>query len=194
MSPTIETFWFNHLAIQQAARRVKRGDVIAYPTEAVWGLGCDPLNKYAVRRLLLLKQRPVEKGVILVAAAIEQFDFILNGLEVEQYQRLNSTWPGHNTWVVPNNGMVPTWISGDHPGVALRVSTHPLVRALCRRVGGPLVSTSANPAGKVPVKAGWQVRRYFRDSPLLDFIVPGCVGQQRKPSTIRDIETGKIFR
>ena len=66
----------NSWRVQQAAQAIRAGAVIAYPTEAVWGLGCDPWDEEAVERLLLLKGRSVDKGLILVADNIRQFDFL----------------------------------------------------------------------------------------------------------------------
>ena len=111
--------------VQQVARVVRGGGVIAYPTEAVWGLGCDPWNEEAVYRLLALKARPVEKGLILVADAIEQFDFLLDDLPDAWKETLAASWPGPNTWLVPHRDMLPEWITGKHDSVALRVSDHP---------------------------------------------------------------------
>ena len=113
--------------IRRVARVVREGGVIAYPTEAVWGLGCDPWNEVAVDRLLALKERPVHKGLILVADSIEQFGFLLDDLPERWIDRLASTWPGPNTWLVPHQNRLPEWIAGQHDTVALRVSDHPLL-------------------------------------------------------------------
>ena len=132
---------------QCAARVVREGGVIAYPTEAVWGLGCDPWNEDAVYRLLALKARPVEKGLIVVAANIHQLDFLLEDLPDVWLDRLAGTWPGPNTWLVPHQERLPEWVTGVHDSVAVRVTDHPLVQELCH-LTGPLISTSANPAGR----------------------------------------------
>jgi len=116
----------------------------------VCGFGCDPDNAAAVLQLLTLKQRDLAKGLLLVAATIEQLEPYLTALSAAQLQRLRSSWPAPLTWLVPNHGVAPDWICGSHSGVALRVSAHPLVAKLCRAFGGPLVSTSANPAGVPP--------------------------------------------
>jgi L-threonylcarbamoyladenylate synthase len=137
----------NSWRVQQAAQAVRAGAVIAYPTEAVWGLGCDPWDEEAVERLLLIKGRSVDKGLILVADNIRQFDFLFEDFPELWMDRMASTWPGPNTWLVPHQNLLPEWITGVHETVALRVSDHPLVRDLCSLVG-PLVSTSANPQGR----------------------------------------------
>lgn len=177
-----------------AARVMRQGGVIAYPTEAVWGLGCLPDNKDAVHRILSLKQRHVSKGLILVASSIAQFEPYLRHITVEQRKTLENSWPGPFTWLVPHHNTVPSWVSGKHSSIALRVSNHPHVRYLCNAVGGPIVSTSANPQGKPAPKQTWQVKRYFKNQPELDWIVSGCVGQRAEPSTITDLVTGVVIR
>ena len=182
----------SHLRVTLAAWHLASGGVIAYPTEGVWGLGCNPDDKHAVLRLLELKQRPVEKGLILVAADIEQFAPYLQGLAPALRRRLTESWPGPVTWVVPDNGRAPLWVRGDHPGVALRVSDHPLVAALCRAFGGPVVSTSANPGGRQPARSALAVRRYFGKQ--LDFVLPGELGGLRGATTISDLVSGEVMR
>ena len=179
-----------HPQIRQAARRVVEGGVIAYPTEGVWGLGADPFNRQAVTRILQLKGRPLAKGVILVAAHLDQFASILEGVSRDQLAVLAHSWPGPSTWLVPHNGAVPEWISGDHATVALRVSAHPVVRALAE-LAGPLVSTSANPQGLPPARTGYRARQYFADQV---FYAPGQVFRDANPSTIRDLATGRVVR
>jgi len=177
--------------IQQAARVVRNGGVIAYPTEAVWGLGCDPWDVDAVERLLALKDRPVHKGLIVVAADIEQFDFLLADLPEIWLARLAGSWPGPNTWLVPHQNRLPEWISGQHSSVALRVSDHPQVRALCR-LTGPLVSTSANPAGRPSARSRLRVEQYFPGQ--LDAVLGGALGGRKNPSLIRDLISGDVIR
>ncbi|AQZ94075.1 L-threonylcarbamoyladenylate synthase [Halopseudomonas phragmitis] len=177
--------------LRQINQTIQTGGVIAYPTEAVWGLGCNPWQAEAVERLLTIKQRPVHKGVILVAGAIEQFDFLLWDLPDAQLARLRLSWPGPNTWLVPHQDRLPAWVTGQHETVALRVSDHPLIRQLCA-VSGPLVSTSANPAGRPPARSRLRIEQYFHAQ--LDAIVPGALGGRRNPSIIRDVRTEQIIR
>lgn len=185
--------WSRHPSIQRAADLMWSGGVIAYPTEAVWGLGCAPEDEQAVLKLLALKRRDYEKGMILVAANIDQIEYLLDPLSEEQRKTLTDSWPGPRTWLVPDvNNQVPEWIKGQYSSVALRVSDHPLVKGLCQAFGGPIVSTSANPQGKVPAMHQWQVRRYFGDS--LAMVTPGAVGKNAKPTEIRDLISGQIIR
>ena len=182
----------SELRLSAALSALRSEGVVACPTEAVWGLSCDPDSEAAVSRLLALKQRPVEKGLILVAASESQLAFLLADLDPAQRATLSASWPGPNTWLVPHHGRVQPWVHGRFPSVAVRVSRHPVVKALCEAWGGPLVSTSANPAGAQPPRAGFQVARYFGGS--LDGMLPGEVGGASGPSQIRDLVTGALVR
>ena len=178
--------------LRQAAQVVHAGGVIAYPTEAVWGLGCDPANEVAVQRILDLKQRPRSKGLILIAATMEQLQPLLDGLSRDQLIRLEQSWPGPVTWLIPHRDRIGDWVTGEHVTVAVRVSAHPVVQQLCLAVGGPLVSTSANPAGLPEAREISELQDYFGSD--LDDIVPGRLGGADRPSTIRDLLTGEIIR
>ena len=168
-----------------------RGGVIAYPTEAVWGLGCDPFNEKAVKKILSLKQRNINKGLILIAANIKQFSNLLSDLSTQEYHTLNTSWPGHTTWVVPNNSTIPIWIRGQHSSVALRVSKHPIVAKLSNRLG-VLVSTSANTKGYKPAVSVQEVESYFGDK--LDYIYTGQTSNEINPSQIIDLIHGNKLR
>lgn len=168
------------------------GAVLACPTEAVWGLSCDPWNEAAVQRLLALKERPWQKGLILVASAMDQIGGLTGRLSRAQQSRLSLSWPGATTWLLPHHDLVPDWVSGVHATVAVRVSAHPTVVSLCEAFGGPLISTSANRAGAQPAREAFQVLRYFGEG--LDGVVPGRLGGNRNPSVIRDIETDAVIR
>ena len=180
------------LHVQAAVSALRRGGVIACPTEAVWGLSCDPADEGAVAHLLSLKGRPVTKGLILVAATEDQIAFLLSDLSIEQRQTLAKDWPGPATWLLPHRGRVPRWICGEHATVAVRVSAHPVVSALCTAWGGPLVSTSANLAGARPAREAFQVRRFFGTE--LDYLLPGRVGAAARPTSIRDLSSGQVIR
>ncbi len=182
------------LTIAEAAAALHRGHVIAYPTEAVWGLGCDPFDETAVLRLLAYKQRPVDKGLILVAGSVAQLDGLLDwdALPVQRRDAVMADWPGPHTWIVPATARAPRWISGRHRGVAVRISAHPLVVALCDAFGGALVSTSANPAGAPAPKTLAAFDPALRAA--LDGIVDGDIGDLPRPTPIRDALSGDVLR
>ncbi len=166
--------------------------VIAYPTEGVWGLGCLPSSEIAVHRILALKQRQQEQGLILIAGEMGHFADYLEGLSNHKLAALRQTWPGPVTFLVPDNGSCPEWIKGSHSSVALRVSAHPVVQSLCKRVDGPIVSTSANRSGRAPAKSAAEVRSIFGNE--IDCIVPGELSGADGPSEIRDLLSGEIIR
>lgn len=176
----------------RAARAVRRGGVIAYPTEAVYGLGCDPRHPRAVERILSIKRRPVEKGLILIAATFAQLEPYLLPLPTERRDEILASWPGPVTWVLPARSEVPVCLRGAHESLAVRVTAHPLAAQLCKEARTALVSTSANRAGHPPATDATRVRRWFGRE--VDFILNGPLGGQDKPTEIRDGRTGKILR
>lgn len=180
------------IQLARAVRLLRQGLVLAYPTEGVWGLGCDPSNEVAVQRLLALKGRSASKGLILIAASVDQVKGLLRGLSPVQLEPILATWPGPVTWLVPAPPGFPAWITGGKSTLAVRVSAHTGVAALCRAFGGPLVSTSANPSGRAAARTELAVRRYFRDR--LDGLLPGGLGGLTGPSEIREALTGRIIR
>ena len=191
------TDWISDPQVCAAARLLQQQAVVAYPTESVWGLGCDPGSLPAVEKLLRLKGRSQSKGLILIAANAEQFSPFLVGLESAALQRFQTPQQKPTTWLVPNNGSVPEWISGGHDTLALRVTDHPLAAALCQLFGGPLVSTSANPQGQPAATSAEQVQTYFGQAvgvQAVDFLTPGTVGDAAKPSEIRHLISGEIVR
>jgi len=178
--------------IREAARVLKDGGIIAYPTEAVYGLGCDPLNPEAVERLLSLKQRPWQKGMILIAASIKQLQPYIQPIAAEYQSRLDETWPGPNTWLIPASEKCPEWIRGSHTTVAVRVTSHQLVQYLCNTFGGAIVSTSANRAGMIPARTSLKVQRELGNS--IDYCLHGELGGAEKPTTIRSLISNQLIR
>lgn len=182
------------LTLPEAAHLLHAGGLIAYPTEAVWGLGCDPFNPGAVARLLALKQRPLDKGLILIAATLEQLLPLLRweAVPAALQSEIRTDWPGPFTWVIPCRPDVPTGLRGAHDSLAVRVSAHPVANALCRAFGGPLVSTSANRTGQEPARRLEQL-----DPALLaglDGWLPGDTDANARPSRIRDARSGAVLR
>lgn len=176
--------------LRRAAHYCNTGGVIAYPTESVFGLGCDPLNQIAVIKLLQLKQRPVEKGLILIASNLEQLQPFLSTDQALDDLLKPQTIP--TSWLVKPSTLTPSWITGSHAKLAVRITQHPVARALCNMTGYPLVSTSANPARLPPARNRLKLHQYFGDE--IDYCVPGAVGGFNKPSQIKDLETGRIVR
>lgn len=180
-------------AIVAALERLHNKEVVAWPTEAIFGLGCDPDSELAVARLLALKQRPVEKGLILIAASFGQLKPYIDdsGLNEARRATLFSRWPGPVTFVFPARDTTPRWLTGRFNSLAVRVTDHPLAAELCRAYGKPLVSTSANLSGQPPCRTTEEVRVQFgADFPVVD----GPTSGRREPSEIRDALTDELFR
>ena len=173
---------------------VLQGGVIAYPTEAVYGLGCDPDNDQAIQKLLDVKQRPWQKGLILVASEFGQLvPYIdVTKLTEQQLALAHSKWPGPFTFVMPVLPHVSKRLCGEFESIAVRVSAHEGVQALCQTLGKPLVSTSANLAGEPPALTANEIISSFTGK--IDALVLGSLGAQRQPSTIIDAISGQILR
>jgi L-threonylcarbamoyladenylate synthase len=174
--------------LRRAARILKQGGLVAYATEYCFGLGCNPMNRAAVLRLLRLKRRPVGKGLIVLAADVGQLASYVDTIPPQ----VAASWPGPHTWLLPVKPGVPGWITGRQKKIAVRVTAHPQAAALCRAAGMALISTSANRAGETPARTDREVARRF--GKLVDVILPGSVGNARAPTPIRDAESGQLVR
>lgn len=170
-----------------------QGEVFAYPTEAVFGLGCDPDNQQAVMKLLALKQRPLEKGLILIAKTYSQLlPYVKDSaIPMDKRSEIFSSWPGPNTWLLPASSAAPDWITGGSELIAVRVSAHPLVQSLCELFDKPMVSTSANLTGLPSATTEIEVQKQFAE---LVVLIRGELGKDTKPSKIRHGITGQIIR
>lgn len=182
--------------IQQPSYRrisayLKRGGLIAYPTESCYGLGCDPANRAAVLRLLQLKHRPQRKGLIVIASCYQQLTRYLLPLNTEQQQRLREAGAQAITYLMPVKKTAPRWLRGEHDTLAVRLTAHRIARQLCVGVHGALVSTSANISGMRPAKTYSECQRLFGNKV---WVLPGRVGKRRQPSRILAWADGRIIR
>jgi L-threonylcarbamoyladenylate synthase len=174
--------------LTRAARIIKNGGIVAYATEYCFGFGCDPMNRLAVWRLLRIKRRAPDKGLILIAANVAQLDCYVNNIPAP----VHATWPGPHTWLLEPREGVPRWIIGDHPGIAVRVTAHPQATALCRAAGIAIISTSANRSGGAPTRSYRETLRRFKGE--VDYVLPGMVGDAPAPTPIRDAASGELVR
>jgi L-threonylcarbamoyladenylate synthase len=173
------------------AAHLKRGGLIAYPTESCYGLGCDPLNRRAVQRILKLKQRPQHKGLILIASHYHQVARYLQPLTLAEQSKLKEGGAQAVTYLMPVKPSCPRWLRGAHDTLAVRFTAHPYAKQLCRSVNSALVSTSANRSGQRPAKTYAECQRLFGSSVL---VLPGRGGNRKKPSSILTWADGKIVR
>lgn len=178
--------------IDQAARIIVNGGVVAYPTEAVYGIGCLPDDPEALDRIITIKQRDAGKGLIVVAASIDQLEPLADFPQGQIGEQIRASWPGPVTWIVPARPDVWPQLTGGRKTLAVRVSAHPLVQKLCLRTGSALVSTSANRSGRHPARSALAVRRMLGKD--IDFILAGPPGDSTNPTEIRDAASGKVLR
>lgn len=188
MDETSQSTLFGGTRLKHAAHAIHAGKIIAYATEYCFGLGCDPMNRAAVLRLLRLKRRSWNKGLILIAADAAQLAPYVTDIPAH----VAATWPGPYTWLLTPRPGVPRWITGRHARIAVRVTTHPQTAALCRTAGMAIISTSANRAGERPARCDREVRRRFGSA--LEYVLAGRVGDAPAPTPIRDAVTGNLVR
>ena len=183
---------FRHSASSRhIAAYLRRGGLIAYPTESCYGLGCDPDNRAAVQRLLKLKQRPQRKGLILIAASYRQVAHYLQPLTSIQQLQLQEAGAQAITCLMPARHSAPRWLRGAHDTLAVRLTAHRQAAQLCLSANSALVSTSANRSGQRPARTYAQCQRLFGHKV---WVLPGRVGKRKKPSTIRAWADGQIIR
>jgi L-threonylcarbamoyladenylate synthase len=178
--------------LERAARILRGGGVIAYPTEAVYGIGCVPLHEEAVLRVLRIKGRSWRKGLLLIAASVADLEPYVHLPPEPRRSEVLDSWPGPVTWVLQAKPGVPDSLTGGRATLGVRVTDHPIARALCERVGAPLVSTSANFSRRPPLRSALRVRRLL--GPRLDGVLGGPVGGLARPTVIRDGATGEVLR
>ncbi len=177
--------------IRMASHALQQGRIIAYPTESVYGLGCDPFNEVAALELLALKQRPIHKGLILIASDFSQLTPFIKPNEA-MLERILPSWPGPVTWVVPAQDWVPSYLKGHHNSLAVRVSAHPVVQQLCQQFNGAIISTSANISQQAPARSALAVRQHFSENEV--FVVAGKTSQLNQPTPIYSAIDGRCLR
>lgn len=178
--------------INDAVIALRAGGVIAYPTEYCFGLGCDPTNSAAIERLLAIKQRQAQQGVILIAADLQQVEQWGDLSAAPLRVKIEQSWPGPNTWLLPARESVSEWVRGSHPTIAMRIPDHPVCQNLCQAFGGAIVSTSANRHGQAALLDAASVSADMGDE--LDYIIQAPVGAATAASTIRSGITGELIR
>ncbi len=178
--------------LRQFSRLFGQGGVFAYPTESVYGLGCDPLCQKAVERVLEIKQRNPAKGVILVASSLQQLQPWIMLRCPEDGAALQVPQLRPTTWLVPAADRVPWWIRGEHETIAVRITRFAPVVQLCEMVHSALVSTSANVAGHRPGRNALSVRKSMVNQ--VDMILAGDTAGVAQPSEIRDFYSGRVIR
>jgi len=174
-----------------AVEYLKQGKIIAYPTEGVYGLGCDPYNKKSVKEIIKIKQRPSKKTFIIVTCSINQLEDIVDVSKITN--EVLKSWPGAYTWLMPAKKNLPEWLINKENGlIAVRVSNHETIKNICIKFGKPIISTSANINNKNNITTENDIKKLFKSK--IDYLVVGKIGKSKKPTTIKNMLTGEVIR
>lgn len=180
------------LSCKTAAKAIHAGNLVAYPTEAIYGLGCDPDNQASLQKLLELKRRDTDKGLILIASDWPQLESFVELKDTATIERAKNSWPGPVTWIMPASKRCSALLTGGRTTIAVRVSAHPIVQELCNQCGHALVSTSANISGQNPLQTPDEIVNAF--APDLTGVVDGALGGLKNATSIFDATTGVQLR
>ena len=175
---------------QRLNRFIRQGGIIAYPTESCFGLGCDPKNRKAIKKIIKIKKRILSKNFILIGSSIKQFNYFLRPLHNSTLKNLFSKWPGPHTWLIPVNNHCPNWLKSNSK-IALRISSFSSCKILTNSIDMAITSSSLNLSGKIPLKNYRDVCRFL---PKQVKIIKGRIGKSKRPSVIQDFQTKKIIR
>jgi len=175
--------------VKRAAEILGNGGIVVYPTETVYGIGCDPLNHEAYSRILRLKGRDESKPMLLLACSVAQVEEFAGGLPDAVSRLADVFWPGPLTVVFRPGKRLPDHLYGPGGGVAFRVSPHPLASLLAREFGSPVTSTSANRTGETPLTGYDDALREFGDR--VDVVLGGGGEMKGEPSTVVDLTSGE---
>lgn len=149
-------------SIRHAAHIIRRGGIIAYPTDTIYGLGCNPFNIEAVERINTIKQRPANKQFILLAAHIDQVRSLI--VLDSDHKSLISLSTEPTSWIVKASQHAPCWLTDKDNSLTFRISKNETVEKLCSALGHAVISTSANISGKKPAKNALEIHRYFHNT------------------------------
>ena len=177
-------------SIRHAAHIIKHGGIIAYPTDTIYGLGCDPYNQHAVEQINRIKLRPANKQFILLAGNIKQIKPLI--LINQQQEKLLSQKTEPTSWVVNASTAAPAWLIDEKNTLTIRISQHKDVKKLCHALGHAIISTSANPSGKTPAKNALKLHQYFHSS--VDKIILSASTQTGKASKIIRLCDNHVIR
>ena len=172
------------------ARFIRRGGIIAYPTESCFGIGCDPKNKKAINKIIKLKKRLRNKNFIIIGSSIKQFNSFINPLNDANNEKLFSKWPGPHTWLVNVNNQCSNWLKSNSR-IAIRIPSFSRCQDLVKSIDMAITSSSLNLSGKIPLKNYRDVCRFLPNQVKL---IGGRIGKNKKPSVIQDFKTNNIIR
>ncbi|MBI4211537.1 MAG: threonylcarbamoyl-AMP synthase [Deltaproteobacteria bacterium] len=180
--------------IDQAVAFLKAGQVLAYPTETIYGLGADVLNRKAVKRIYELKARDVGLPISILVADLAMLREFVAEVSDAALSLIRRFWPGPLTILFPAAPKIPKELITNTSKIGIRISSHPIAAALVSRFGGPITTTSANLSGYPPSLTAKHITKYFGEK--LSCIIDGGVCEPSKGSTVVDLseESMRIVR
>ncbi len=178
--------------VTRAYQVIQAGGLLIYPTEGVYGIGCDPHNSEAINKLINLKKRNPNKGIILIASDFAMFEAFIKPLSNEILEQISKYKSDPVSWIVPATEHCPGPLTGNRSTLAIRVSSHPFVQSLCKQLGHAITSTSANVSGQNPINNAKELNKAFGFA--VDYIVPLPVGSLGKPTPLFDAISGQQLR
>jgi len=176
--------------INKAAEIIRNGDLIAYPTETVYGLGGAPFNSEAIAKIFTAKGRGENKGIILLIRHTDDLPRLILSVSPAAQTLMDAFWPGPLTLIFKAHPDLPTSLLGGLDTVALRHSSSPTAGQLLTALGGPLTSTSANRSGEPPCRSAQSVQTALGDH--LNLILDGGESFEIQPSTLVDVSTDQV--
>lgn len=182
------------LSYEEAATALKNGEIIAYPTEGVYGFAADAMNAKAVEAVLSLKGRSAAKGFIVMAASLDKLSTLIKPLTAREQQTILESQRGgfRYTWIVPALEACPEYLRGQFTTLAVRITNHPDAFALCDLMPVGVVSTSANLHKEAPLETPEAIMAIFGDR--IAGVMEGSVGGLSSPTRIVHLESGEIIR
>ena len=174
----------------EALAALRRGEVIAFPTETLYGLGADALNAQAVEKVFQLKGRDPANPIPVLVADRAMLALVVTDVPTVAEQLIGAFWPGPLTIVLPAEASIPRPLINSSGRVGVRISSQPIANELVRGLGHPLTATSANPSGKAPARTIQQARAYFPQD--IEVFIDGGELQSRTGSTVVEIAGDRV--
>ena len=180
--------------IDEAVQFLKSGQVIAYPTETIYGLGADVFNKKAVGKVYKLKARDYGLPISVLISDLDMLSDIVQDIPDSAFPLIHKFWPGRITMIFVAKGKIAKNLITNTGKVGVRYSSHPIAQALVKSFGGPITTTSANLSDYPPSLTVKHVQKYFGNK--LPCIIDGGDCTPSKGSTVVDVagDTMRIIR
>ncbi|HET7343472.1 MAG TPA: L-threonylcarbamoyladenylate synthase [Methylomirabilota bacterium] len=171
--------------LAEAAARLAAGDVVAFPTETFYGLGAAALQPAAVRRLVHVKGRPDDKPLLVLVDSVAMVERVAAEIPPRARELMARHWPGALTLVLRARADVPREVTAGSGTIGVRLSPHPVARALVSALGEPVTAPSANPSGAPPPTTAAAVVAYFGEA--LALVLDAGPTPGGPPSTVLDV-------